>query len=152
MQKIASETGADFFALSGWLKLVKGLNPATRFNSRTVFNIHPGPLPNFGGPGLYGHYVHEAVIAAYRQGKITHSAVSMHFVTEEYDRGPIFLNCRVKIKDNDTPETLGARVNEWEHAYQPGVTNLVVNGYIKWDGVDPNSLEVPKDYTIDPVH
>lgn len=85
-QKFASESGADFFALSGWLKLVAGLDPITRFNSQTVFNIHPGPLPNFGGPGLYGHHVHEAVMAAFRRGEITHSAVSMHFVTGEYDR------------------------------------------------------------------
>lgn len=148
-QRFASESKADFFALSGWLKLVTGLDPATRFNSRTVFNIHPGPLPDFGGPGLYGHHVHEAVIAAHERGEITHSAVSMHFVTGEYDRGPVFFRCRVKINGDDTPDTIGARVNQQEHLYQPEITSMVVNGLIKWDGVDPNSLEVPPGYSIE---
>ncbi len=141
-QKIAQASGADFFALSGWIKLVSGLDPATRFNSKTVFNIHPGPLPDFGGSGLYGHHVHEAVIAAFKRGEIIHSEVSMHFVTEGYDRGPVFFRTFVKINDDDTPETLGARVNEKEHLHQAWITNLVVNGRITWDGVNPDSLRV----------
>ena len=148
-QKFAMESGADFFALSGWLKLVAGFDPAMRFNSRTVFNIHPGPLPDFGGPGLYGHHVHEAVMAAHGRGEITHSAVSMHFVTGEYDRGPVFFRCNVKINDDDTPDSIGTRVNQQEHLYQPKITSMVVNGLIKWDGIDPNSLEVPSNYSIE---
>lgn len=147
-QRLARTTGADFFALSGWLKKVTGLDPKTRFNSKTVFNIHPGPLPKFGGDGLYGHHVHEAVMAAFRRGEITHSAVSMHFVTEEYDRGPVFLDCRVKINEDDTPESLARRVNDCEHYYQPRITNMVVNGLISWDGVNPNSLICPRDHEI----
>ena len=148
-QDVARWSRADFFALSGWLKLVTGLDPSTRFNSRTVFNIHPGPLPDFGGPGLYGHHVHEAVINAYKSGKITHSAVSMHFVTDEYDRGPVFLRCKVHIKQDDTPDTLGKRVNQQEHLFQPKITNMVVNGQIKWDGLNPKSLQVPPGYSIE---
>lgn len=148
-QKIAIESGADFFALSGWLKLVTGFDLATRFNSQTVFNIHPGPLPDFGGHGLYGHHVHEAVIAAHRRGEITHSAVSMHFTTEEYDLGPVFFRCNIKINEDDTADTIGTRVNEQEHIYQPKITNMVVNGLIKWDGVNPNSLQVPADYSME---
>src|SRR3989344_737316 len=79
--KIARKSHADFFALSGWLKRVIGLPP------RATFNIHPGPLPEFGGDGMYGHHVHEAVMAAFKRGEITHSALCMHFVTSEYDRG-----------------------------------------------------------------
>ena len=112
---------ADYVMLSGWLKLVKGLEPA-----KTV-NIHPGPLPDFGGPGLYGHFVHEAVIKAYREGKITQSAVSMHFVSEEYDRGPIIFQLPVLIREGDTPETLAKRVNEKERAWQSYILNLVVH-------------------------
>lgn len=145
-QFLAQETGAKFFALSGWVKLVVGLDLKTRFNSTTVFNIHPGPLPQFGGPGLYGHHVHEAVMAAYTRGEITHSAVSMHFVTEpksrdDYDKGPVFFRSKVKILADDTPESLGKRVNLREHECQPELTNMVVNGLIRWDGVDPSSLE-----------
>lgn len=139
-QRIAKETGANFFALSGWLKLISGLDPRTNFNSKTVFNIHPGPLPEFGGPGLYGHHVHKAVIEAFRRKEISHSAVSMHFVTEKYDRGPIFFQMKVKIRENDTPETLAERVNRCEHLYQAEVTNLVVNGFISWDGANHRSV------------
>ena len=148
-QRFASESGVDFFALSGWLKLVVGLDLATRFNSRTVFNIHPGPLPDFGGPGLYGHHVHEAVMAAYGRGEITHSTVSMHFVTGEYDRGPVFFRCNIKINEDDTPDTIGTRVNQQEHVHQPRITSMVVNGLIKWNGVTPESLEVPSGYSIE---
>ncbi len=147
-QELAEIWKADFFALSGWLKKVAGLDPETHFNSRTVFNIHPGPLPKFGGPGLYGHHVHKAVIAAFKRVEITHSAVSMHFVTEEYDRGPVFLDCRIKINDDDTSESLAQHVNEAEHYYQPRITNLVVNGLISWDGINPDSLVCPRDHTI----
>lgn len=139
-QKIIKDSAADYAALSGWLKLVKGLDPAK------TFNIHPGPLPKFGGSGMYGHYVHEAVMGAYKKGEITHSAVTMHFVTEKYDEGPVFFRYPVKILLNDTPQTLGKRVNEVEHKYQPIITNLVVNGQISWDGKNPKTLKVPQGY------
>jgi phosphoribosylglycinamide formyltransferase-1 len=144
-QKFAQESSADYFALSGWLKQVVGLDPATNFNSKTVFNIHPGPLPEFGGPGLYGHHVHDAVMEAFSRGEIKYSAVSMHFVTEEYDQGPVFFNFKVKIEDEDTPDSLAEKVNKWEHHYQPRVTNMIVNGLIRWDGKDPRSLVLPED-------
>ncbi len=145
-QRIASVSEADFFALSGWLKLVVGLDAETKFNSTTVFNVHPGPLPQFGGPGMYGHYVHEAVLTAFERKEIAHSAVSMHFVTPEYDQGPLFFNYRVPVWGDDTPEDLGARVNHAEHYWQARITNLVVNGQIHWDGKDPASLVVPPGY------
>jgi folate-dependent phosphoribosylglycinamide formyltransferase PurN len=139
-QKWVKCCAADFVALSGWLKLVFGLDP------RITFNIHPGPLPDFGGPGMYGHYVHQAVLKAYRDGTITHSAVSMHFVTDEYDRGPVFFRMPVEINPSDTADDIGTRVNQQEHVWQPGITNLVVNGKISWDGKDPNSVRVPDGY------
>lgn len=147
-QRLAQETKADFFGLSGWLKLTKGLDLKTSFNSRTVFNIHPGPLPDFGGPGFYGHHIHEAVLAAFKRGDLTHTALSMHFVTEEYDQGPIFFKLKIKINDDDTVETLAQRVNKLEHQYQPVITNLVVNGLIHWDGINLSSLKVPNGYLI----
>jgi phosphoribosylglycinamide formyltransferase-1 len=148
-QYFAEKTKTDFFALSGWLKLVVGLDPRTRFNSKTVFNIHPGPLPQFGGPGLYGHHVHEAVIEAFHRGEIKYSAVSMHFVSAEYDRGPIFFQLKTGIRNDDTPHSLAQRINKLEHEYQPKITNMVVNGLIRWDGVNSDSLELPQDYSIE---
>lgn len=118
----------DYVMLSGWLKLVAGLDPA-----RTV-NIHPGPLPRFGGPKLYGHFVHEAVLAAYHRGEVTHTAVTMHFVDEVYDRGPICFALPVPIEPGDTPETLAARVNQAEHEWQPRVLNYIVHGQVRLEG------------------
>jgi phosphoribosylglycinamide formyltransferase 1 len=119
---------ADYVMLSGWLKLVAGLDPA-----RTI-NIHPGPLPRFGGPKLYGHYVHDAVMAAYHRGEITHTAVTMHFVDPVYDRGPVFFALPIPIEPDDTPETLAAKVNRAEHAWQPRVLNYVVHGQVRLVG------------------
>jgi len=128
-KKYINETKAGFIALSGWLKFIKGLDP-----TKTI-NIHPGPLPDFGGKGMYGHNVHEAVIKACQQDKIKFSAVTMHFVTEDkYDAGPVFFSLPVAIFHSDTPETLAARVNECEHGWQSFITNLVVTGQISWDG------------------
>jgi folate-dependent phosphoribosylglycinamide formyltransferase PurN len=116
---------ADFVMCSGWLKFVRGLNPA-----KTV-NIHPGPLPRFGGAGMYGHYVHEAVMAAYHRGEITQSAVTMHFVDETaYDHGPIIFQMPVLIRPDDDAESLAKRVNEKERAWQSHILNLVVQGHI----------------------
>ncbi|MFA5084066.1 MAG: formyltransferase family protein [Candidatus Paceibacterota bacterium] len=139
-QKIVRRFDAEFAALSGWLKLVSGLNP------KKTFNIHPAPLPSFGGPGMYGRYVHEAVLKAYRAGAVKNSAVSMHFVTEKYDEGPVFFFMPVKIMPDDTPETLGKRVNGVEQKFQPVITNLVVQGEISWDGEHKDSLRVPSGY------
>ncbi|MEI6119327.1 MAG: formyltransferase family protein [bacterium] len=136
-QSLVKKYQADFVALSGWLKPVVGLDP------RTTMNIHPGPLPAFGGPGMYGHHVHEAVISAYKKGNITHSAVCMHFVTEEYDKGPVFARFPVEILPEYTADILGSVVNAVEHGIQAFVTNLVVTGQIYWDGKNPESLVLP---------
>ena len=133
---------ADLVCLSGWLKLVTGLDP------RKTINIHPGPLPRFGGAGMYGHHVHEAVMEAYRAGtpnavtgeKVTHSAVSMHFVTEKFDEGPLFFSQPVPILPDDTADTLAARVLEAEHKWQPLITDKVLRGEIFWDGQNPETL------------
>ena len=139
-KKIVDESSAEYVALSGWLKLVAGLPPTK------TFNIHPGPLPKFGGRGMYGHHVHEAVIEAYKRGEVTHSAVTMHFVTSKYDEGPVFFALPVEIMKDDDAGTLGKRVNLKEHEWQPRITDLVVKGLIHWDGKDPKSLVVPEKF------
>ena len=139
-QKLVRESGAEWVALSGWLKLALGLNP------QKTINIHPAPLPQFGGKGMYGHYVHEAVMESYKKGEITHSAVTMHFVTEIYDEGPVFFRFPVEINERDSEKTLAKKVNEAEHKWQPVITSMIVNGEISWDGKDPKSLKVPEGY------
>lgn len=139
-QALVRDWRAGFACLSGWMLLVQGLDP------KTTINIHPGPLPEFGGEGMYGIHVHEAVLKAYREGRIAQSAVSMHFVTPAYDQGPVFFEYPVLIRQDDTAETLQGRVSKIEHAWQPFITNLVVQGAISWDGTHPESLLVPSWY------
>ncbi|TSC73670.1 MAG: phosphoribosylglycinamide formyltransferase 1 [Parcubacteria group bacterium Gr01-1014_44] len=139
-QRIVQDSGAEWVALSGWLKLISGLDPAR------TFNIHPAPLPRFGGQGMYGRFVHEAVLEAFHRGEVTHSAVTMHFVTPAYDEGPVFFRFPVEILADDTTETLGLRVNKVEHQWQPKITSMVVNGEISWDGKNRESLRAPDNY------
>src|SRR4030042_1866208 len=131
---------ADFVMCSGWLKFVRGLDPA-----KTV-NIHPGPLPRFGGPQMYGHYVHEAVRAAYHRGEITQSAVTMHFVDDVgYDNGPILFQMPVLLRSDDDAGTLAKRGNEKERAWQSHILNLGVHGHIYLsDGKVVYQSDMPK--------
>ncbi|MCH7492596.1 phosphoribosylglycinamide formyltransferase [Patescibacteria group bacterium] len=137
-QDIVKKFSAKWIALSGWLKLVCGLPP------EHTFNIHPGPLPEFGGQGMYGHHVHEAVLKAFLAGQFPYSAITMHFVDEAYDRGPTFFQKRVPIYQGDTADTLAERVNETEHAWQPYITDLIVNGHIRYEN---GKVIVPGWYT-----
>lgn len=147
-QRIVEDSGAEWVSLSGWLKLVKGLD------SSKTFNIHPASLSllngRFGGDGMYGHHVHEAVKKALDAEEIAESGVTMHFVTDEYDRGPAFFEVRVPLSKEMTTEEIGKVVNEVEHKFQPKITNMVIHDEIRWDGKDPKTLSVPEDYEFFP--
>lgn len=105
----------DLVVLAGYLKLIPA--PVVSRYRNSIINIHPALLPNFGGKGYYGMKVHEAVI---KSGvKIT--GVTVHFVDERYDNGPIILQEPVKVLPDDTPETLAERVLEVEHRVYPEV-------------------------------
>ncbi|TSC87143.1 MAG: phosphoribosylglycinamide formyltransferase 1 [Parcubacteria group bacterium Gr01-1014_8] len=149
-QRVVKDSGAEWVMLSGWLKFVKGLDPMR------TFNIHPALLSfdhgRFGGPGMYGHHIHEAVAEALEKGEITNSGCSMHFTTEEYDRGPIFFEYRVPLEKGMTAETIAKVVQAAEHEWQPKITNMVVHELIRWDGKDANTLVVPKGYSFLPNH
>lgn len=136
-QKIVQKYKPDLVCLSGWLKLAKGLDP------RKTINIHPGLLPELGGAGMYGIHVHKKALELFKKGKIKNTAVSMHFVTEEYDKGPVFFSYPIKILKNDTSETLQKRVNKAEHIYQSKITDLVLHNKISWDGKNSSSLKFP---------
>lgn len=143
--RVVRESGADWVALSGWLKYVCGLDP------QYTFNIHPALLSldngRFGGLGMYGHRVHEAVAEALAHGEAKESGFSMHFVTDDddYDCGPVFFEHRIPLVSGMDAGAVGAAVNKAEHLLQPRITNLVVNGQIRWDGKDPKSLVVPPE-------
>ena len=88
----------------------------SRFRGRMI-NIHPALLPDFGGAGMYGQHVHAAVLASGAK----ESGATVHFVDEEFDRGAIIAQERVRIETGDTPESLAARVLEAEHRLLPRV-------------------------------
>jgi formyltetrahydrofolate-dependent phosphoribosylglycinamide formyltransferase len=102
---------ADLVVLAGFLHLLP-IPPAW---SGRVINIHPALLPKYGGKGFYGERVHQAVLAAGER----ESGCTVHYVTEEYDRGPHILQLRVPVLAGDTPETLAARVFEAEKRALP---------------------------------
>jgi len=106
---------ADLVVLAGYMKLVPAAVVA-RFRHRMI-NIHPALLPAFGGPGMYGHHVHEAVLAS----GATTSGATVHYADERYDRGPIIAQRAVPVLPGDTPETLAARVLAVEHELLPWV-------------------------------
>jgi phosphoribosylglycinamide formyltransferase-1 len=112
---LAALGDAQLVVLAGYLKLVPAAVVA-RFRDRMI-NIHPALLPDFGGPGMYGHRVHEAVLASGAK----ESGVTVHFVDEAFDRGAIIAQAHVPVEAGDTPATLAARVLEAEHRLLPKV-------------------------------
>ncbi len=103
----------DAIALAGYLKFVP-LEVLQRWNGRIV-NVHPALLPAYGGKGMYGRRVHEAVIA----GGEKESGATVHHVTDEFDRGLIIAQERVPVESGDTADSLAARVLEAEHRLYP---------------------------------
>ena len=102
-----------------------------RFRGR-VINIHPALLPDFGGKGMYGHHVHEAVLAAKRR----ESGCTVHFCDNEYDHGPIILQHRVPVLPDDTAETLADRVFAQECVAYPEAIRLFAEGRVRLCGQD----------------
>ena len=115
----------DIVVLAGYMKKL-GPQTLARFSGR-ILNIHPAMLPNFGGKGMYGMRVHEAVIAA---GE-TESGVSIHLVDAEYDTGAVIAQARVPVMPADTPETLADRVLEREHTFFPETLQKIVAGELR---------------------
>lgn len=117
--------GVELIVLAGYMRtLTKGF--IERWRNR-IINIHPALLPLFGGKGYYGLKVHEAVLAS----GMKVSGCTVHFVTEEIDGGPIILQKCVEVQENDTPESLAARVLEKEHEILPLAVKLIAEGRVK---------------------
>ena len=111
----AQRAGVSTVVLAGYLKRIP---PAAVARLRwRLINIHPALLPAFGGPGMYGRRVHEAVLAS----GAALSGATVHYVDEQYDRGPIIAQWPVPVRPDDTPDTLAARVLEAEHRLLPQV-------------------------------
>lgn len=105
----------DLVVLAGYLKLVPA--PVVAAYAGRIINIHPALLPRFGGRGMYGRRVHEAVLAS----GDPESGATVHLVDEQYDHGAVLAQGRVPVEPGDTPETLASRVLEQEHRLLPAV-------------------------------
>ncbi|MCC6686155.1 MAG: phosphoribosylglycinamide formyltransferase [Fimbriimonadaceae bacterium] len=115
--------GADWLCLAGYLSLIPAV-VIEQMGGR-ILNIHPALLPKFGGKGMYGSHVHEAVI---RSGE-RESGCTVHRVTAQYDEGEIIVQLRCPVQQNDTPETLAARVLALEHkAYPMALAQVLSDG------------------------
>ena len=117
-----SQYHPSLLILAGYMKLIpkKIIN---RFKNK-IINIHPGKLPEFGGKGYYGMNVHRAVIDSGAKS----TAVTVHHVNEEYDRGMIIHEEIIDVMEDDTSETLSERVLKYEHKIYSDVINKIING------------------------
>src|SRR3954468_7692304 len=108
-------TAIDFIVLAGFLwKIPEAIISQYRYR---IINIHPALLPKYGGKGMYGLKVHEAVIAA---GE-TESGITIHYVDEHYDNGDVILQAKCSISATDAPETLAEKIHKLEHENYPRV-------------------------------
>jgi phosphoribosylglycinamide formyltransferase 1 len=114
--------------LSGYMRLL-GPSFLRRFPN-AIMNIHPALLPCFGGRGFYGRRVHEAVL----ESGARFSGATVHFADDEYDHGPIILQAVVPVEDDDTSETLAARVLQQEHRLYPEAIRLFAEGRLEIRG------------------
>lgn len=118
--RLLKEHHIEFIVLAGFLWLVPDYLTA-RYAGRIV-NIHPALLPKFGGKGMYGHHVHEAVLAA---GE-TQSGITIHLVNERYDSGDILFQATVPVSPDDTPDSLAEKIHTLEHRHFPTVIEQTI--------------------------
>ena len=107
--------GIDWVILAGFLWLVP-TNLIKAFENRMI-NIHPALLPKYGGKGMWGHHVHEAVVA----NKEKQTGITIHYVNEHYDEGKVIFQAKCEVIENDTPENVAAKIHELEYQYFPEV-------------------------------
>ncbi|HEU4585300.1 MAG TPA: phosphoribosylglycinamide formyltransferase [Gemmatimonadaceae bacterium] len=140
MEELLREHRVDLIVLAGYLRLVP--RSVVRAYRGRIINIHPALLPAFGGAGMYGQRVHSAVI---EQGARV-SGATVHFVDEEYDRGPIIAQWPVPVLPDDTPAALAARVLRVEHLLLPRAVCAVAKGSVRLD--EQGRLARPGDAAI----
>jgi len=114
----------DLIVLAGFMRLI----PAAMVKAfpQRIINIHPALLPKYGGKGMYGHHVHEAVIAA---GE-AQSGITIHWVNERYDEGEHLFQANCPVLPTDTAETLAQRIHALEHAHYPEVVERLVRDLV----------------------
>jgi phosphoribosylglycinamide formyltransferase 1 len=112
------DRGVDLIVLAGFLWLV----PQNLIDNFTIINIHPALLPKYGGKGMYGQKVHEAVIA----NKEIESGITIHYVDNRYDEGKIIFQAKCEVLPDDTPDDVAHKVHQLEYQYFPSVIEKVL--------------------------
>ena len=120
--------GIDYIVLAGYLSMVP--ENLIRAYPDAIINIHPSLIPAFCGKGFYGLNVHRAAVGY----GVKISGLTVHFVDEQYDSGAIILQRAVPVADDDTPESLQARILEEEHRALPEAVRLLTTGRLKKEG------------------
>ena len=115
VNKLLAKYQPNLIVLAGFLRKIAPSTIAAYPNQ--IINIHPALLPNFGGPGMYGMRVHQAVVAA----KAKKSGITIHYVTPHYDEGEIIFQATTAVSPEDTSERLAAKVHQLEYEHYPKV-------------------------------
>ncbi|MEI6695629.1 MAG: phosphoribosylglycinamide formyltransferase [Bacteroidota bacterium] len=118
--KVLKKNKIDWVVLAGFLLLIP-TDVINAYKDR-IINIHPALLPNYGGKSMYGMRVHEAVIS----NNENESGITIHYVNEKYDEGNIIFQAKCAIDQDDTPETLAAKIHILEHEYFPKVIESLI--------------------------
>jgi len=116
----------DLIVLAGFMSLLPVI---PKYDGR-IMNVHPALIPAFSGKGMYGHHVHQAVL----DYGVKLTGVTVHFVDEEYDNGPIILQSAVPVEEGDTADTLAARVQAEEREVYPRAIQLFAEDRLKLEG------------------
>ncbi len=111
---------ADFIVLAGFLWRVP--ENIIKMFSKKIVNIHPALLPKYGGKGMYGMHVHNAVIA----NKEKETGITIHYVNENYDEGAVILQKKVSVDESDTPESIAKKIHQLEYKYFPKVIEEIL--------------------------
>lgn len=117
---ILEQNGINFIVLAGFMWLVPK-RFVQKYPNRIV-NIHPALLPKYGGKGMYGNFVHEAV----KQNKETESGITIHWVNEAYDEGNIIFQAKCKLDPNDSPTDIANKVHKLEYEHYPRVIEQAI--------------------------
>lgn len=122
ISEILKKNNIDLIVLAGFLWLIP--EDLIRSYRGRIINIHPALLPKYGGKGMYGSRVHEAVI----QSGDKESGISIHYVTEKYDEGNIIFQAKCDVLPDDTTETLAQRIHQLEYEHYPEVIEKIIKG------------------------
>lgn len=121
LEKRLLELNPDLIVLAGYLLLFPA-DIVQQFPNK-IINIHPALLPKYGGKGMYGSFVHEAVVA----NNETETGISIHYVSELYDEGAVIFQAKTSVAENDTPDDVAQKVHQLEYEHFPKVIEKLLN-------------------------